>query len=112
MLPNDPDQYALWHEDQANSITLLSDKRIDKLLEDGRQTINQDDRKQIYDDFQKYLSDRVPAVFLYFPYEYTISRNNIEVWNVLLRYLRSKVLTVFAGDMPSPLMSDILLNVV
>ncbi len=75
MLPNDPDQYALWHENQANNITLLNDKRIDKLLEDGRQTTSEEDRKQIYDDFQKFLTDRVPAVFLYFPYNYTVSRN-------------------------------------
>jgi len=73
-LPQDPDQYALWHENEPNNITQLIDKRIDKFLEDGRQTINEDDRKQIYDDFQKYLSDRAPAIFLYFPYVYTVSR--------------------------------------
>lgn len=73
-LPRDPDQYALWHESQPNNITLLADKRIDKLLEDGRQTLDQNERKQIYDDFQEYLSDRAPAIFLYFPYNYIITR--------------------------------------
>ena len=73
-LPKDPDQYTLWHEKQPDNITLLIDKRIDKYLEDGRQTLDQSKRKTIYDNFQKYLSDREPATFLYFPYSYTVSR--------------------------------------
>lgn len=74
-LPKDPDQYALWHEKEPNNLSLLIDKRIDKYLEDGRQTLDQNQRKSIYDDFQKYLIDRAPATFLYFPYEYTVTRD-------------------------------------
>ena len=70
----DPDQYTLWHTDQANNITRYKNLRIDKLLEDGRETVNITKRKQIYDDFQKYLTDDAPASFLYFPYEYTVVR--------------------------------------
>ncbi len=73
-LPKDPDQYTLWHEKEPNNITLLIDKRIDKYLEDGRQTIDQSKRQTIYDNFQKYLIDREPATFLYFPYSYTVTR--------------------------------------
>lgn len=73
-LPKDPDQYMLWHSKQENNITNYENKRIDKLLEDGRKTINQKERKKIYDDLQKYLLADAPAAFLYFPYEYTITR--------------------------------------
>jgi peptide/nickel transport system substrate-binding protein len=70
----DPDQYSLWHSTQPNNITHYVNLRIDKLLEDGRQTVDVSARQKIYSDFQKYLLDDPPATFLYFPYEYTITR--------------------------------------
>ncbi len=73
-VPKDPDQYMLWHSRQTNNITNYENKRIDKLLEDGRKTISKVDREKIYDDLQKYLLADSPAAFLYFPYEYTITR--------------------------------------
>lgn len=73
-LPKDPDQYALWHSSQNTNITNYKNLRIDKLLEDGRQTLDIESRKKIYADFQKYLLDDPPAAFLYFPYVYEITR--------------------------------------
>ncbi|HYM65318.1 MAG TPA: ABC transporter substrate-binding protein [Candidatus Sulfotelmatobacter sp.] len=73
-VPMDPDQYMLWHSSQLNNITHYKNLRIDKLLEDGRQTIDVSERKKIYSDFQKYLLDDPPATFLYFPYVYEIKR--------------------------------------
>ncbi len=70
----DPDQYTLWHTGQSGNITNYRNLRIDKLLEDGRRIHDREERKKIYFDFQKYLMDDMPAVFLYFPYTYTISR--------------------------------------
>lgn len=74
-VPQDPDQYTLWHSFQENNITNFKNTRIDKLLEDGRKTTDVTDRIRIYQDFQKYLQDEQPASFLYFPYNYTVSRN-------------------------------------
>ena len=73
-LPKDPDQYPLWHSGQRNNITQFKSLRIDKLLEDGRKTTDENERIKIYYDFQKYLIDESPAVFLYFPYEYVYTR--------------------------------------
>lgn len=73
-VPKDPDQYMLWHSGQENNITRYENKRIDKLLEDGRKTADINERKKIYADFQKYLLADSPASFLYFPYEYEITR--------------------------------------
>src|SRR5260221_13518385 len=70
----DPDQYTLWHSYQSNNITNFKSPRIDKILEDGRKTLAQDERVKIYSDFQKYLLDEQPATFLYFPYLYTVTR--------------------------------------
>ncbi len=73
-LPVDPDQYVLWHSDQVNNITNYKNLRIDKLLEDGRSITDISKRKEIYADFQKYLTDDVPASFFYFPKEYSLSK--------------------------------------
>lgn len=73
-VPPDPDQYSIWHSNQENNITNYKNLRIDKLLEDGRKTVDINSRKKIYADFLKYFLDDSPASFLYFPYEYTVTR--------------------------------------
>lgn len=73
-IPEDPDQYTLWHSQGVNNIVKYKSLRIDKLLEDGRQTTDIEKRQKIYEDFQKYLIDDAPASFFYYPYEYIISR--------------------------------------
>lgn len=75
-VPQDPDQYTLWHSNQKNNIIHYKNPRIDKLLENGRVSVDQQERAKIYADFQKYLLDDTPASFLYFPYEYKLMRNN------------------------------------
>jgi peptide/nickel transport system substrate-binding protein len=75
-IPDDPDQYSIWHSTQtATNITHYQNPRIDKLLEDGRSQIENSERKKIYFDFQRYLLEDSPAAFLYYPTNYTISRN-------------------------------------
>ncbi len=74
-LPIDPDQYSFWHSTQTQSNkTGYVNVKIDKLLEDGRQELDQEKRKKIYVDFQKRLVEDAPAVFLYYPKTYTIRR--------------------------------------
>ncbi len=72
-IPLDPDQYNLWHSTQdITNLTHLNNPRIDKLLEDGRKTYDQNARQKIYQDFQKYLVEEDPAVFLFYPPIYTV----------------------------------------
>lgn len=74
-IPYDPDQYFFWHSTQKQgNITGYNNKKVDKLLEDGRGSLSLDERKKIYFDFQKVINDEEPAVFLYYPYVYVISR--------------------------------------
>lgn len=73
-LSSDPDQYTLWHSSQVSNITHYDNKRIDKLLEDGRKELDIEKRKIIYADFQKYISSDPPASFLFFPYYYEVSK--------------------------------------
>jgi len=74
-VPQDPDQYYFWHSTQKEgNIGNYQNVKIDKLLEDGRSTINIEERKKIYKEFQKIIQDDPPALFLYYPYVYTIKR--------------------------------------
>lgn len=74
-IPPDPDQYPLWHSTQKETnVTHYNNPRIDKLLEDGRKTLDQQERKRIYLDFQRFLAEDSPVVFLYHPISYSISR--------------------------------------
>lgn len=67
-IPQDPDQYFLWHATQdKTNITGYDSKRVDKDLEDGRKVIPEEERKEKYFDFQKTLLEDAPATFLYFP---------------------------------------------
>lgn len=73
-LPTDPDQYALWHSTQTGNLANYKSFKVDKLLEDGRQTLNQDKREEIYANFFKAITEDVPAAFLFYPKVYSISR--------------------------------------
>ncbi|MFH1827528.1 MAG: ABC transporter substrate-binding protein [bacterium] len=73
--PYDPDQYFFWHSTQSQTnITGFKNVKIDKLLEDGRGSIHPNERKGYYQEFQKVLVEEHPAIFLYYPYIYTIER--------------------------------------
>ena len=75
-IPKDPDQYSLWHSTQTSTnISGLSNPRIDKLLEDGRSQLAFEERKKIYLDFQRFLLEDPPAVFLFHPRTFSVSRN-------------------------------------
>jgi len=67
-IPLDPDQYSLWHSTQTGSnVANYKDARIDKLLEAGRSELSLEERRKIYLDFQRFLLEDAPAVFLYYP---------------------------------------------
>jgi peptide/nickel transport system substrate-binding protein len=74
-IPLDPDQHALWHSTQSSNITHYSDLKVDKLLEDGRRISDLQKRQEIYQDFQRFLLEDSPAIFLMHPITYTISRH-------------------------------------
>ncbi len=70
----DPDQYYLWHSTQPGNIANFKSARIDKILEDGRKIIDQKERRDKYLEFQRYLVEENPALFLFYGKSYTVSR--------------------------------------
>lgn len=72
--PKDPDQYTLWHSTQPTNFTKYSNLKVDKLLEDGRRTLDQKLRSELYSDFQRFLLEDSPAIFLFETEKFAISR--------------------------------------
>jgi peptide/nickel transport system substrate-binding protein len=74
-IPPDPDQYVFWHSTQKNAIFFgYKNVKVDKLLEDGRNTLDINQRKKIYQEYQKVIADDPPGLFLYHPYVYIIRK--------------------------------------
>lgn len=74
-LPPDPDQYIFWHSTQGTNITHINNEKIDKALEDGRRTQDQQERKKIYNEFQRTFAEELPAIFLHYPKYLNLARN-------------------------------------
>ncbi len=74
-----PDPFPFWHSSQKNdpglNLALYENKKVDKLLEEARQSLNPEVRAQKYEQFQEILIEDAPCVFLYSPdYLYLVSK--------------------------------------
>lgn len=71
ILGADPDPFAFWHSSQKKdpglNLALYENKDADKLLEEMRTESNQDILKEKYAQFNKIISQDLPAIFLYSP---------------------------------------------
>ncbi len=76
-VPPDPDQYTWWHSNQPMNISRYQNTRVDKLLEDARTETDQQKRKVMYFEFQRYLVEDVPAIFFYYVPQYQILRRGL-----------------------------------
>jgi peptide/nickel transport system substrate-binding protein len=73
-IPPDPDQYYLWHSQQSTNFTGYKNTRIDALLEKGRKTAEKNERKAIYQEFQQFLLEDAPVIFLRHLDSYEVKR--------------------------------------
>jgi len=67
----EPDQYEIWHSSKTGPRQLnfigYKNAEVDALLEKGRRTFDQQQRKKIYDRFQQILAEDQPYTFLFIP---------------------------------------------
>ncbi len=73
-----PDPFPFWHssqvEDPGLNLAGYSNDNCDKLLEENRQSLDEEKRKEALEKFQDILINDAPAVFLYSPgYLYLVS---------------------------------------
>jgi peptide/nickel transport system substrate-binding protein len=66
----DSDQYAIWHSSQTGpdefNFISYANAEVDQLLERGRKTCRQSERKRAYDRMQEILAEEQPLIFLFF----------------------------------------------
>jgi len=71
VLSAEPDPFAFWHSSQSAehglNLSLYKNNEADKLLEEARQITNLEERFKKYTEFQKILTEDIPAIFLYSP---------------------------------------------
>ncbi len=79
----DPDQYNLWHSLKTNypdlNLSGYTYERVDILLEEARRTIKQEERKDDYTLFQRYLTQDSPVIFLYHPNYLYVVKEDIKI---------------------------------
>ncbi|MEN6620405.1 MAG: peptide-binding protein [Smithella sp.] len=72
-IPPDPDAYDVWHSSKTapEELNFVSyrNTEVDELLERGRSTFDQKERKKCYDRFQEILAEDQPYTFLFVPDE-------------------------------------------
>jgi len=70
-IPLDPDIYDVWHSSKTGPQELnfisYKNEEVDKLIEKGRGTFDQKERKKYYDRIQEILAEEQPYTFLYVP---------------------------------------------
>ncbi|UCD71057.1 MAG: hypothetical protein JSW70_08640 [Syntrophobacterales bacterium] len=69
IISDDPDKnYAWWHSSQIDhgfNVFSYKNNKIDELLDKGRTTLDKEERKKIYRQFQMEIYDDPPGVFLF-----------------------------------------------
>lgn len=66
----DPDAYSIWHSSQypaGFNFVKYKQPEVDKLLEEGRTTIDKSRRKKIYAKLWEQIADDQPYIFLWYP---------------------------------------------
>ena len=76
----DPDPFAFWHSSQRNdpglNVSLYTNIKADKLLEEARSTQDETKRADKYKEFQEEVYKDIPAIFLFSPkFIYVIPKN-------------------------------------
>jgi len=74
-----PDPFPFWHSSQKKDPGLNlageENKECDKLLEEARQSLDEAERKEKLENFQNFLIEDAPVIFLYNPdYLYLVSK--------------------------------------
>ena len=85
-LTGDPDPYPLWHSTQATgggqNYSGWTSEEADALIEQARGMVNEQEREELYHEFQDIFVEDLPALLLFYPvYTYGVSSevNNVQI---------------------------------
>lgn len=78
----DPDQYDIWHSSKTDprefNFVGFDNAEVDRLLEQGRRTFDEEARTQAYMRIQEILAREQPYVFLYIPESLPVVQHRVE----------------------------------
>jgi peptide/nickel transport system substrate-binding protein len=78
--PSDPDVLAQYHSSNAekgNNIPGYKNEELDKLLEEGQATGDQEERAKIYKKVQEHMAENLPYIYLWYPQEISIRNKRL-----------------------------------
>jgi peptide/nickel transport system substrate-binding protein len=82
VIGRDLDLYAYWHSSQRNdpgyNVSMYTNSKADKLLEDARKVSDPIERNEKYQSFYSEVQKDIPAVFLYSPDFTYITPNKVK----------------------------------
>lgn len=92
VVSNQADLFAFWDSSQINSpglnIAGYANSAVDKLLEQGKGTLDQNSMDTIYQKFSQEINNDIPAVFIYSPSYIYVVRNTISQGIYLPKIIR------------------------
>jgi peptide/nickel transport system substrate-binding protein len=78
---DESDIYAFWHSSQADgnglNISDYKNKEVDELLKQARTILDPEERGQKYKQFQKIITEDIPAIFVYSPDYLYVQSNKV-----------------------------------
>jgi len=83
----DPDAYIFFHSEMTpdqggNNRMFYENEEADELIEKGRQTLEPEERREVYADLFEVLTDDLPNIFLYSEQDMYAYQDNIEGFEV------------------------------
>lgn len=77
-----PDAYPLWHSDSDKlggfNLVAYHNKKVDKLIEKGSETVDMDELSKIYKEIFKLIANDNPYLFLYIPNSISVINSKIK----------------------------------
>ena len=86
VIGRDMDLYPFWHSSQRNdpglNISMYTNSKVDRILENIRVTNDQEEKNNLYTEFTQEIVRENPAIFIYTPYFIYLTANNIQNINL------------------------------
>ena len=105
---SDPDfYYDVFHSSQAppggRNRGRFNDPRIDRLVEEGRVTLDLERRRAIYSEVQKIVAEELPYISLWHPNNVTVIHRRVEGYR---QHPKAGFFSLREVELPSPLPTD------
>lgn len=78
--PPDPDRLTVFYHSDSDMAVGYSNDRVDEILDVGRRTIDQNERRELYDELQEIVMEELPLGYLTYPTNVEGLSEAVEGW--------------------------------